>query len=89
MLTDIDVSACDSGVDTPPSTTHRPASCRDVYYMKAGARDSTDTGVSSSRGTLVSPGGSFRVNNNVNGVGGGIGGGGGGGGSSGNNTAMR
>lgn len=49
--------------------------------MKAGARDSTDTGVSSSRGTLVSPGGSFRVNNNVSG---GIGGGG-----SGTNTAMR
>lgn len=31
--------------------------------MKPGARDSTDTGVSSSRGTLVSPGGSFRAAN--------------------------
>lgn len=62
LLTEIDISACDSGLDTPPST-HRPSSYRDVYYMKAGARDSTDTGVSSSRGTLVSPGGSFRAAN--------------------------
>lgn len=51
--------ACDSGLDTPPST-HRPSSYRDVYYMTPGARDSTDTGVSSSRGTLVSPGNSIR-----------------------------
>lgn len=65
VLTEIDISACDSGLeclDTPPST-HRPSSYRDVYYMKPGARDSTDTGVSSSRGTLVSPGGSFRAAN--------------------------
>lgn len=68
VLTDIDISACDSGLDTPPST-HRPSSYRDVYYMSPGARDSTDTGVSSSRGTLVSPGGSFRAaNGNVNGL---------------------
>lgn len=67
VLTDIDISACDSGLDTPPST-HRPSSYRDVY-MSPGARDSTDTGVSSSRGTLVSPGGSFRAaNGNVNGL---------------------
>lgn len=59
----MDASACDSGLDTPPST-HRPSSCRDVYYMSPGARDSTDTGVSSSRGTLVSPGGSIRGGNN-------------------------
>lgn len=32
--------------------------------MSPGARDSTDTGVSSSRGTLVSPGGSIRGGNN-------------------------
>lgn len=69
MLTDIDISACDSGLDTPPST-HRPSSYRDVYYMnRPGARDSTDTGVSSSRGTLVSPAGSFRAaNGNINGL---------------------
>lgn len=67
VLTDIDISACDSGLDTPPST-HRPSSYRDVY-MSPGARDSTDTGVSSSRGTLVSPGGSFRAaNGNINGL---------------------
>lgn len=68
VLTDIDISACDSGLDTPPST-HRPSSYRDVYYISPGARDSTDTGVSSSRGTLVSPAGSFRATNgNVNGL---------------------
>lgn len=67
VQTDIDLSACDSGLDTPPST-HRPSSYRDVYYMKPGARDSTDTGVSSSRGTLVSPGGSFRATNNGNNI---------------------
>ncbi|XP_031633271.1 GATA zinc finger domain-containing protein 14 isoform X2 [Contarinia nasturtii] len=70
LLTDIDISACDSGLDqdqdTPPST-HRPSSYREPYYMMHSARDSTDTGVSSSRGTLnrgtlVSPKGSFRTN---------------------------
>lgn len=63
VLTDIDISACDSGLDqdTPPST-HRPSSYREPYYMMHSARDSTDTGVSSSRGTLVSPKGSFRTN---------------------------
>lgn len=70
VLPDIDVSACDSGLDTPPSTNQRPASCRDISFyqqhVRAAARDSTDTGVSSSRGTLlVSPGGSFRANNNM------------------------
>lgn len=61
VLTDIDISACDSGLDTPPST-HRPSSYREPYYMMHSARDSTDTGVSSSRGTLVSPKGSIRTN---------------------------
>lgn len=59
VLTDIDYSACDSGLDTPPST-HRPSSYRDVSY--SSQRDSAETTVSSSRGTmLVSPGGSFRT----------------------------
>ncbi|XP_055316191.1 putative uncharacterized protein DDB_G0286901 isoform X2 [Sitodiplosis mosellana] len=62
LLTDIDISACDSGLDTPPST-HRPSSYREPYYMMHSARDSTDTGVSSSRGTLISPKGSIRTNN--------------------------
>lgn len=62
LLTEIDVSACDSGLDTPPST-HRPSSYREPYYMMhSAARDSTDTGVSSSRGTLISPKGSIRTN---------------------------
>lgn len=66
VLTDIDISACDSGLDTPPST-HRPSSYREPYYMMHSARDSTDTGVSSSRGTLISPKGSICTNNeNVN-----------------------
>lgn len=68
MVTDLDLNGCDSGLDTPPST-HRPSSYRDVYYMSPGARDSTDTGVSSSRGTLVSPGGSIRGSHNGNGNG--------------------
>lgn len=61
VLTDIDISGCDSGLDTPPST-HRPSSYREPYYMQYSARDSTDTGVSSSRGTLISPKGSIRTN---------------------------
>jgi hypothetical protein len=65
VLTEIDISGCDSGLDTPPSTTHRPSSYRDVYFMSPGKRDSTDTVVSSSRGTLVSPRNSFRSNNNM------------------------
>lgn len=71
VLTDIDISACDSGLGTPSSTTQRPSSCRDVYrpHLQNGMRDSTDTGVSSSRGTLhASPGGSFRLNGNINGL---------------------
>lgn len=62
VLTDIDISACDSGLDTPQST-HRPSSYREPYYMMRSARDSTDTGVSSSRGTLISPKGSIRTTN--------------------------
>ncbi|EDV99036.1 GH13265 [Drosophila grimshawi] len=53
---ELDCSAHDSGLDTPPST-HRPSS-----YREAASRDSTETNGSSSRGTLLnnSPGGSFR-----------------------------
>ncbi|XP_065090984.1 GATA zinc finger domain-containing protein 14 [Ochlerotatus camptorhynchus] len=77
LLTDVDFSACDSGLDTPPST-HRPSSCRDNVYMIAAynhhnqsiSKDkTTDTGISSSRGTLVSPANSIRhgfLNNNNN-----------------------
>ncbi|XP_055851716.1 putative uncharacterized protein DDB_G0282133 isoform X1 [Episyrphus balteatus] len=58
QTTDLDYTANDSGLDTPPST-HRPSSYRDVNH--ASPRDSTETTVSSSRGTLLhSPGGSFR-----------------------------
>ncbi|XP_062138736.1 uncharacterized protein LOC133847428 isoform X4 [Drosophila sulfurigaster albostrigata] len=55
--TELDCSAHDSGLDTPPST-HRPSS-----YREAASRDSTETNGSSSRGTLLnnSPGGSFRA----------------------------
>ncbi|XP_030080017.1 uncharacterized protein LOC111593166 isoform X3 [Drosophila hydei] len=54
---ELDCSAHDSGLDTPPST-HRPSS-----YREAASRDSTETNGSSSRGTLLnnSPGGSFRA----------------------------
>lgn len=65
VLTDIDISACDSGLDTPPST-HRPSSYREPYYMIYSARHSTDTGVSSSRGTIISPKSSIRTNNENN-----------------------
>lgn len=78
LLTDLDYSACDSGLDTPPST-HRPSSCRDNMYMIAAYNHhnqslnkdkTTDTGISSSRGTLVSPANSIRQgflnNNNMN-----------------------
>ncbi|XP_032311049.1 uncharacterized protein LOC6505363 isoform X3 [Drosophila ananassae] len=54
---ELDGSAHDSGLDTPPST-HRPSSYREA------SRDSTETNGSSSRGTLLnnsSPGGSFRA----------------------------
>lgn len=58
QTTDLDYTANDSGLDTPPST-HRPSSYRDINH--ASPRDSTETTVSSSRGTLLhSPGGSFR-----------------------------
>ncbi|KAH8293219.1 hypothetical protein KR018_000110, partial [Drosophila ironensis] len=55
--TELDASAHDSGLDTPPST-HRPSSYREA------SRDSTETNGSSSRGTLLnnsSPAGSFRA----------------------------
>ncbi|XP_055548818.1 putative uncharacterized protein DDB_G0289263 [Wyeomyia smithii] len=77
LLTDLDYSACDSGLDTPPST-HRPSSCRDNMYLVAAYNHhnqslnkdkTTDTGISSSRGTLVSPANSIRhgfLNNNNN-----------------------
>ncbi|XP_037958487.1 probable serine/threonine-protein kinase clkA isoform X2 [Teleopsis dalmanni] len=56
---DLDYSAHDSGLDTPPST-HRPSSYRELNH--ASPRDSSETTVSSSRGTLLnSPGGSFRT----------------------------
>uniref|UniRef100_A0A182Q3C9 PH domain-containing protein n=1 Tax=Anopheles farauti TaxID=69004 RepID=A0A182Q3C9_9DIPT len=71
-LTDLDYAGCDSGLDTPPST-HRPSSCRDnIYFASAygnnhahgsgflGKDKTTDTGISSSRGTLVSPASSIR-----------------------------
>ncbi|XP_017854162.2 LOW QUALITY PROTEIN: uncharacterized protein LOC108607692 [Drosophila busckii] len=55
---ELDGSAHDSGLDTPPST-HRPSSYREA----PASRDSTETNGSSSRGTLLnnSPGGSFRA----------------------------
>uniref|UniRef100_A0A182PW22 PH domain-containing protein n=1 Tax=Anopheles epiroticus TaxID=199890 RepID=A0A182PW22_9DIPT len=73
FLTDLDYAGCDSGLDTPPST-HRPSSCRDNIYFAAaynnhhphhgsgflGKDKTTDTGISSSRGTLVSPASSIR-----------------------------
>uniref|UniRef100_A0A182NBI7 PH domain-containing protein n=1 Tax=Anopheles dirus TaxID=7168 RepID=A0A182NBI7_9DIPT len=72
FLTDLDYAGCDSGLDTPPST-HRPSSCRDnIYFASAygnshahgsgflGKDKTTDTGISSSRGTLVSPASSIR-----------------------------
>ncbi|XP_039449459.1 homeobox protein 2 isoform X1 [Culex pipiens pallens] len=80
VLTDLDFSACDSGLDTPPST-HRPSSCRDNMYliaaynhhnqshlamMNGGKDKTTDTGISSSRGTLVSPANSIRHGLNGN-----------------------
>ncbi|KFB40950.1 AGAP009666-PA-like protein [Anopheles sinensis] len=84
FLTDLDYAGADSDLDTPPST-HRPSSCRDNIYFAAaynghahggsgflGKDKTTDTGISSSRGTLVSPASSIRhgyvnvasVNNN-------------------------
>uniref|UniRef100_A0AAG5DEP9 PH domain-containing protein n=1 Tax=Anopheles atroparvus TaxID=41427 RepID=A0AAG5DEP9_ANOAO len=71
FLTDLDYAGADSGLDTPPST-HRPSSCRDNIYFAAaynghahgsgflGKDKTTDTGISSSRGTLVSPASSIR-----------------------------
>ncbi|XP_035783141.1 uncharacterized protein DDB_G0283357-like [Anopheles albimanus] len=73
FLTDLDYAGCDSGLDTPPST-HRPSSCRDNFYFASaynnhphggsggflGKDKTTDTGISSSRGTLVSPASSIR-----------------------------
>ncbi|KAM7352298.1 uncharacterized protein ACRADG_004898 isoform 3-T7 [Cochliomyia hominivorax] len=62
LITDLDYSAHDSGLDTPPST-HRPSSYREQTqnnHARAIARDSTETSTSS-RGTVRnSPGGSFR-----------------------------
>ncbi|XP_058056314.1 uncharacterized protein DDB_G0283357-like [Anopheles bellator] len=73
FLTDLDYAGCDSGLDTPPST-HRPSSCRDNFFFASaygnnhhphgagflGKDKTTDTGISSSRGTLVSPASSIR-----------------------------
>ncbi|XP_037813423.1 uncharacterized protein LOC119604710 isoform X1 [Lucilia sericata] len=65
QISDLDYSAHDSGLDTPPST-HRPSSYREPpqhnSHARASPRDSTETSVSSSRGTMLnSPGGSFRA----------------------------
>ncbi|XP_073823817.1 uncharacterized protein isoform X2 [Musca autumnalis] len=68
ITTDLDYSAHDSGLDTPPST-HRPSSYREApnnqqqqQQHQPSPRDSTETSVSSSRGTMLnSPGGSFRA----------------------------
>ena len=69
LSSDVDHSANDSGVDTPPST-HRPSSYREQtqcynhynHQFQKSSRDSTETSVSSSRGTILnSPGGSFRA----------------------------
>lgn len=64
LISDLDYSAHDSGLDTPPST-HRPSSYRELpqqTHVRATTRDSTETSASSSRGTnLNSPGGSFRA----------------------------
>ncbi|XP_026472391.1 uncharacterized protein LOC113376616 [Ctenocephalides felis] len=96
LLTDIDLTGCDSGLDTPPSTCKgevRPSSYRDVFFMappnmanesprraaykhhksmtantqgtnSSGSTNcgNTNTGDSSSRGTMLTPGGSFRSN---------------------------
>ncbi|XP_052864095.1 probable serine/threonine-protein kinase clkA [Anopheles cruzii] len=84
FLTDLDYAGCDSGLDTPPST-HRPSSCRDNFFFASaygnhphgsgflGKDKTTDTGISSSRGTLVSPASSIRhgyvnVSHNGNGA---------------------
>lgn len=77
LSNDLDYSAHDSGLDTPPST-HRPSSYRELpshansnanansnkhqQQHQISPRDSTETSVSSSRGTMLnSPGGSFRA----------------------------
>ncbi|KAL9874611.1 uncharacterized protein ACN427_013029 isoform 6-T17 [Glossina fuscipes fuscipes] len=77
LSNDLDYSAHDSGLDTPPST-HRPSSYRELpshahsnantnsskhqQPHQISPRDSTETSVSSSRGTMLnSPGGSFRA----------------------------
>lgn len=66
MLTDIDISACDSGLDTPQST-HRPSSYREPFYMMRSARDSIDTGVSSLAAYGISPKDSIHRSINDNG----------------------
>lgn len=65
LISDLDYSGHDSGLDTPPST-HRPSSYREQpqrnIHAQASPRDSTETSVSSSRGTMLnSPGSSFRT----------------------------
>ena len=69
LSSDVDHSTNESGVDTPPST-HRPSSYREKtqcynHYnqqFQNSSRDSTETSVPSSRGTILnSPGGSFRA----------------------------
>lgn len=69
LITDLDYSGHDSGLDTPPSTANRPSSYRrplpaepNNHHNEASSRDSSETSASSSRGTMLnSPVGSFRA----------------------------
>ncbi|XP_067620419.1 putative uncharacterized protein DDB_G0293878 isoform X1 [Eurosta solidaginis] len=70
-ITDLDHSAHDSGLDTPPSTNQRPSSYREVITRTPCTRDVTnETVVRSSHGNLLN--GSFRskqithLTNNLN-----------------------
>ncbi|XP_053961039.1 uncharacterized protein LOC128865097 isoform X2 [Anastrepha ludens] len=57
-VTDLDHSAHDSGLDTPPSTNQRPSSYREII-SRASTRDANESVVRSSHGNLLN--GSFRA----------------------------
>lgn len=68
-VTDLDHSAHDSGLDTPPSTNQRPSSYREII-SRTPVRDANESVVRSSHGNLLN--GSFRskqithLTNNLN-----------------------
>ncbi|XP_011199272.2 uncharacterized protein LOC105223293 isoform X1 [Bactrocera dorsalis] len=68
-VTDLDHSAHDSGLDTPPSTNQRPSSYREII-TRTPVRDANESVVRSSHGNLLN--GSFRskqithLTNNLN-----------------------